>query len=201
MRRLFRPLVAIAVVTPLAASCASILGIEKADLETASTSDAGGSLCDEYCSKALANCSGQFELYPTRDFCLAVCAALPEGKRTDTSGNTVGCRLHFAESAAVVEKPVNCSAAGPGGNGVCGDNCESWCTLESQICPSIYASTADCLAACNTFPVLGSYNDTLPTQTGNSFECRLYHVTAAAGIDPVLHCPHTDINNTKTPCK
>jgi len=202
---------AIAVVfVPLAVSCASILGIDKAELQTTSSTDAGDAdgatshpkaLCADYCAKALANCNGQFELYPSLPFCLAVCAALPPGERTDVSGDTVGCRLHFAESAGQIEKQFNCSAAGPGGNGVCGDNCDSWCTLEAKVCPSIYASTDDCLAACQTFPVIGNYNDNLPTQTGNSFECRLYHVTAAAGIDPMFHCPHTDIKNLQTPCK
>ncbi len=208
MGPLRRALIASAVVAPLAMSCASILGIDEAHLDTG-TQDDGGSggtnrpkaLCADYCAKALTNCKGELELYPNLEFCLAVCQALPPGERTDTSGNTVGCRLHFAQSAASVEKELNCSAAGPGGNGICGDNCESWCTLEASVCPSIYASTEDCLAACQTFPSLGSYNDTIPTQTGNSFECRLYHVTAAAGIDAMLHCPHTDINNAKTPCR
>ncbi len=209
MGLLRRVSIAAAVVAPLSMSCSSILGIDEAHLDTQSN-DGGGSgggtgrpkaLCADYCTRALTNCKGDLELYPNLEFCLAVCAALPPGERTDTSGNTVGCRLHFAQSAASIEKELNCSAAGPGGNGICGDNCESWCTLEANVCPSIYASTDDCMAACQTFPVLGSYNDTIPTQSGNSFECRLYHVTAAAGIDAMLHCPHTDINNAKTPCR
>ncbi|HEX3594142.1 MAG TPA: hypothetical protein VHU80_03545 [Polyangiaceae bacterium] len=207
----WRQAVSAMVVVPLAVSCASILGIEKAEQEPAKSEDAGGgaggdsadhpsALCADYCAKAIANCTGDFELYPSLSFCLAVCKALPPGTRTDITGNTVGCRLHLAESAAAIEKSFNCSAAGPGGNGVCGDNCDSWCTIEAAICPTIYASNDDCLTACRTFPVLGTYNDTLPTQSGNSFECRLYHVTAAAGIDPNFHCPHTDIDLKNGPC-
>src|SRR5262249_6663620 len=149
-----RVLVAMAVVAPLSTSCASILNIDQAELDTKNESDAGSStdrpkaLCADYCARALTNCKGELELYPSIEFCLAVCAALPPGERSDTSGNTVGCRLHYAQSAANVEKELNCSAAGPGGNGICGDNCESWCTLEANVCPSIYASTDDCMAAC-----------------------------------------------------
>ena len=149
---------------PLAASCAGILGIDKATLEANEPGDDGGSggsggdtsrprtLCEDYCAAALKNCTGDFELYPDLKFCLAVCAAVPEGARTDLLGNTVGCRLHFAESAATVEKQFNCSAAGPGGNGVCGDNCDSFCAIDATICPGIYATKQDCEDACAMFP-------------------------------------------------
>src|SRR5262249_14896579 len=134
-------------------------------------------LCPEYCQAALKNCSGaEFELYPDLPYCLAVCAALPQGTRADLTGNTVGCRLHFAQLAARGETGVTCKIAGPGGDGVCGENCESWCTLDHNLCPDIYATQQDCLDACHTFPVTGKYNDQPATQSGNTFECRLYHV-------------------------
>jgi hypothetical protein len=196
---------------PLLAACAGILGIDKAELADDKTDSGGGgsggdtshpkTLCADYCATAMKNCNGDFELYPDLKFCLAVCAAVPEGARTDLAGNSVGCRLHFAQSAALIEKGTSCTVAGPGGNGVCGDNCDSFCALEAAVCPEIYASKQDCETACATFPVKGTYTDLADNQVGNSFECRLYHVTAAAGIDRDFHCPHTDINNKMTPCK
>ncbi len=124
---------------------------------------------------------------------------MPPGQRSDRAGNTVGCRLHFAESAAVIEKEFNCSAAGPGGNGVCGENCDGFCAIDHAVCPEIYATADLCQTACATFPATGtSYNDSI--QTGNTVECRLYHVTAAAGIDAPSHCPHTDVGRPGPPC-
>jgi hypothetical protein len=192
---------------PIALSCASILGIEEAEVIKPDTAgDDGGDtttpkgLCPQFCLAALANCKGQFELYPELPYCLAVCEALPLGTRADTEGNTVGCRLHFAEAAKLGETGLNCNAAGPGGNGLCGENCESWCTLEHNLCPAVYATQQDCLDACATFPVTGKYNDQTETQSGNKFECRLYHVTAAAGLSAKTHCPHTDIKIPGPPC-
>jgi hypothetical protein len=197
---------------PVAISCSSVLGIEEAHLKTKGPDtpedDGGGGgggdiakvkpLCAAYCAAALSNCMGSLELYPNLKFCLAVCNAMPLGLRTDTAGDSVGCRLHFAESAATVEKQFNCSAAGPGGNGVCGTNCEGFCSIDQTICPGIYVDRAACLLACKTFPVLGDYNDSI--QSGNSVECRLYHSNAAAAIDREQHCPHTDIKHVGGPC-
>lgn len=198
-------------------ACSSVLGIQEAHLKK-TTDDAGGTggsasmdaggpaaeiarkkpLCAAYCAAAMANCKGPQELYPDVKFCLAVCDALPLGNRGDTSGNTVGCRLHFAESAAAIEKQFNCSAAGPGGNDVCGPNCEGFCSIVEDICPEIYADKLACLAGCRTFPPLGDYNDSI--MSGNSLECRIYHSTAAAGIDRDQHCPHTDVKRVGSPC-
>jgi hypothetical protein len=199
-----------ALALPIALSCASILGIEEAQLKPDTTGDDAGvgttahpnALCDQYCAAVMKNCTGpELEQYPSVPYCLAVCPAMPQGTRADTRGNTVGCRLRFAEAAGLGERTLSCGAAGPGGNGLCGENCESWCTLEHNICPDVYATDQDCLDACKTFPVEGKYNDSDPIQSGNKFECRLYHVTAAAGFNnPGLHCPHTDITIVKPPC-
>lgn len=205
MASLRRILVA-GIALPAALSCASILGIEQAELKPdTSGGDAGGepgpskSLCVQYCAAAMANCTGENRLYPKIEYCLPVCDAMPAGMRGDRSGNTVGCRLLHAQAAGLGETALNCNAAGPGGDGICGENCESWCALDRKLCPDVYATDQDCADACATFPVLGNYNDSI--QSGNSFECRLYHVTAVAGLnDPDTHCPHTDITIHKPPC-
>jgi hypothetical protein len=202
-------------VVPIA--CSSVLGIEEAHLKKTAVGGAGGGtskddagdilnndvarrkpLCGLYCAAAMANCKGPQALYPDPKFCLAVCDALPLGNPMDKSGNTVGCRLHFAESAAAIEKQFNCSAAGPGGNDVCGSNCEGFCSIVGTICPTVYADKPACMIGCKSWPELGNYSDSIVS--GNSVECRVYHSTAAAGIDPDQHCPHTDVKRVGMPC-
>ena len=51
------------------------------------------------------------------------------------------------------------------------------------------------MTACAAFPTTPAYN--AGVTGGDSFACRLYHLTAASG-DPVTHCPH--IKPTGGPC-
>lgn len=221
MARIHRVLMA-ALAMPLAVSCAAVLGIDKAELEGAggspgtgggAGSDAaagGGSdsgdgtlgLCGEYCRTVRKNCTGALEVYPSLAQCLGACKALPAGNPGDTSGNTVECRLHYAQSASMPgEQDVTCAAAGPAGNGTCGDNCESFCTIALAACigtSAPYKTMAGCLAACRPLHDDGVYTDSLTVQKENSQQCRVYHATAAT-FDPVLHCPHTNIAAGK-PC-
>jgi hypothetical protein len=218
---------------PLSASCATVLGIEKAELEASggasgsggSSSDAGATggssgatggssgatdagevvpagLCGEYCRTVRKNCTGALEVYPSLAQCLGACKALPQGKSGDTSGNTVECRRHYAESASMPgERDVTCAAASPAGNGVCGDNCEAFCMIALDACTGItapYKTLAGCMAACKPLHDDGVYTDSATVQKENSQQCRVYHATAAT-FDPVLHCPHTNIALGK-PC-
>jgi hypothetical protein len=187
-------------------ACASILGIDQAqhdaqlDRASGGTSGSGGgangsggkagpkTLCGEYCDTVMANCTGDTPVYRSRPVCDAVCLALPKGAPGDTSGNTVECRLHFAQLAGTVgETTLNCPAAGPGGDGFCGENCEGFCTIAGVACPSSPVVGAPCPGVCGKLPDPGGYPSN--TETGNSVECRLYHVSAAT-IDPLTHCKH-----------
>jgi hypothetical protein len=155
------------------------------------TDGGGKSLCDNYCDTVSANCSGNFEQYVSKAVCMKVCARLDPGQPGDDSGNTVNCRLHFAESAGLAgEQQTNCSAAGPGGNGVCGTNCEGLCRIALDTCKAgnlIFRSISECAAACTKLQDLGHYDDSI--QDGPEVQCRLYHVSAAQ-IDPIFHCKH-----------
>ncbi len=185
----------------LLASCANIVGIQDAALDESGSGGAGAQgsggaggaddphalLCARYCSEVMKNCSGDVQVYESLPVCLKVCQALPSGKNGERSGNSVNCRLSHAEQAGVLvgEKASECPAAGPGGNGVCGENCEGFCTLMAAICPANLS--VECGATCPSIEDLGGYTS-LQT-SGKTLQCRLYHVSAAT-IDAVFHCPH-----------
>lgn len=211
-----------------ASACRQALGIEDAEVDPslshaskgggattdltagaapggASSDGAGGAadtfdICEHYCTAVTQNCRGAFAVYTSLDSCLHVCAALPEGMPGDRTGNSVQCRLHAAE-VATDEVPHYCPIAGPGGNGVCGSNCESLCQLRDRLCASYKTGdTAACLQACAKLPDLGTYSTDLSAKQygGPHVQCRLYHLSAAAADDAELHCTHVD---GAMPCK
>jgi hypothetical protein len=89
---------------------------------------------------------------------------------------------------------THCPHAGPAGDGVCGGNCESFCSLAATTCPAVYQQFApDCMTACGGFSMTPA-RYTTTTVTGNTFPCRMYHLTLAT-IDPVTHCPHIAVSS------
>jgi hypothetical protein len=150
--------------------------------------------CEQYCDVVAASCQGVFAVYTSRETCLAVCAALPEGEPDDDRGNSVECRLRAARYARD-EAAHYCPIAGPGGNGHCGSNCEGLCRLRAGICAE-FATTdeAACVADCKALPDLGDYStDTSRAMySGSHVQCRLYHVSAAPVTDTEQHCRHGD---------
>jgi hypothetical protein len=208
-------------VAPGFVGCASVLGIETAThdpkLDTAGASNGGsgnggagvdsggGPICDRYCDTVQANCTGDNEQYVSKAVCMKICARLDPGQPGDDVGNTVNCRLHYAESAVTAGEPAsNCSSAGPGGanvdsTSVCGSYCEGLCRIALDTCKGaelVFSSVSECVSGCSNIPDIGNYADSI--QSGNSVQCRLYHVSAAQ-IDPVLHCPH--VGGLVGPCK
>ncbi len=151
-----------------------------------------GTLCDRYCQAMAANCVETDQQYVSPEACLAVCERLDPGEPGD-SGSTVECRLARAELAARTGEPWDyCPAAGPGGAGICGSDCEGFCAVMTATCEQL-GSLEACMGACAMVPDLSrpptnaTYNTT--QQSGNSLQCRLFHVTAAS-LDPVGHCVH-----------
>jgi hypothetical protein len=149
-------------------------------------------LCERYCNTVAAACTGENEQYASIGGCLNVCALLEAGEE-GTIGNTVECRLARAELAQATGEPASyCFSAGPGGAGVCGSNCEGFCAIMAQTC-TLMGAFEDCLPLCAQVPDLSgppsgtTYNTSL--QSGDSVQCRLYHVTAAT-LDSVTHCSH-----------
>jgi hypothetical protein len=150
--------------------------------------------CADLCAQVTATCAGAAAPFASEPACLAYCetfAALPPGSFQDTSGPTIGCRLHAAQVASY--DPSACAAAGATGDGVCGSLCQNYCQLSEQICseqPSAYPTSDDCQIACSLMPTDGAPD----TYDGDSVQCRINHLVAAAADPPasqVTHCPHT----------
>jgi hypothetical protein len=152
----------------------------------------GASLCEVYCTAVMTSCTGDFAQYPSAAACLGICGTLPPGAERSGPGNTVRCRLLQASQAAETREPaVHCPAAGPGGGGVCGVNCQGYCAAFLGVCEerffSLFDGEPECLAACAKLPNTPDFSTNV--QSGNSVGCRLYHTTAAA-VAPDVHCSH-----------
>ncbi|MEZ4402911.1 MAG: hypothetical protein R3B06_23015 [Kofleriaceae bacterium] len=145
--------------------------------------------CEDYCALVQVHCTAALSQYPDQSTCMRTCEAMPLGDPAQPTGNTVACRT-FQAAAAELTGATTCTAAGPGGGEQCGTQCESFCQLADEICTGdfqAFASTDECLAACRTFPADPPFDS--GDVAGDSFECRLYHLTAAA-TDPAIHCAH-----------
>jgi len=188
-------------------SCNLILGLEDAELAPGVDAGAGGSaapgttglageeltLCQRFCKTVIEACGtspdpGTLAVYDSQFVCELQCEAFEVGTPGDSSGNSVHCRLTHAELARDFpgERRSECPAAGPGGDGVCGENCEGYCSVMLAECAD-YDSRETCLAACRDVPDLGGFD--ISIVEGDSLQCRLYHLNAAA-VSPANHCPH-----------
>lgn len=148
---LARKLASLALLLSPLAGCAGILDIQDATHDPLLDPGGGETLCEKYCAAVQRNCTAAFEQYISTEVCLDVCSHLPPGTEADDATNTAGCRLHYANSAGTVgEKDINCPAAGPGGNGICGTNCEGLCAIAFPTCERLntFISLADCQGAC-----------------------------------------------------
>jgi hypothetical protein len=195
------------------AGCGDVLGIEDATCNPSlpacqNGSLTGGDLCQEYCSTVMQNCTGAFQVYVGRETCLSVCKLLPEGQAGDEKVNSVQCRLGQAKLAGEIPEPaIHCSAAGPGGNNLCGDNCESICTITQGACTGEhqqFQSVADCAENCSGVPTAkaadgNEYYDVVAKEmsSGNSRQCRLWHASVATQ-SPDPHCTHA---GGASPCR
>jgi hypothetical protein len=188
-----------------AMACADVLGIDDARMDpalNAATSLESGSdaadgpaptLCEEYCETVIRACSDNesdsFDVYDSPFTCERQCLLLTPGAERDQSGNTVHCRLFHARVAELSrgERLTECPAAGPGGDGVCGANCEGYCTLMLATCSGLFETLDACRASCALVPDVGGYD--ISQTSGDSLQCRLYHLGAAL-VSPEHHCPH-----------
>jgi hypothetical protein len=189
--------------------CRNILGIEEREFD-ATLADGGSDgatepelTCDSYCDLIQGACQAGNSQYSSRDSCMGFCSTLPPGTLDDQSGNTLGCRINAIDSAKAMIEISDCAAGGPGGNGVCGSNCDAYCHSILTVCPGDFDSSEDCMTACTPLIECGPYYvDTSSTPDDPSIQCRLYHISAAAtGIlnppaggglasSQVKHCPH-----------
>ena len=194
----------------IAMACAQIAGIEDREFEGDAAARERQATCQEYCNTVADACPypGQPTLhskdYTSEEICLATCNLLPTGSVDEPAStqNSVRCRLNAAlqaKNASDAEKDDFCQAAGPGGNGDCGSNCESYCLLVEQACDGINAVVPDCENKCRAF------GDSKRFEVGNAMEqadhsgdtvqCRLVHASSAA-VDPEGHCGHADFHSS-----
>jgi hypothetical protein len=184
--------------------------------------------CPAYCTEIQTNCTEANAQYPDMAHCAATCASFAVGTSTvtDTSGNTLGCRIYHGGAPSMTAAATHCVHAGPGGDLITatppafcsgGDICASFCTLEIKACGSLdaplpgnpkdatgnplfqYQNMANCMTACAAFDKTHVYST---AAAGNSLACRLYHATnAAIAVTPngEMHCSHTAANPTG-PC-
>lgn len=182
VRSLLAVSIALAAVPALAPlGCRNALGIQELGSDQLT--------CDAYCDAVQTACGSNLPQYESRTACLALCRTFPVGTVDDTSGNTLGCRLRVANLISSTGEG-DCAAAGPGGAGQCGADCDSFCASAAIVCPTDFASEDDCKQQCQAIPSCGPYH-VVANQTPDvySVQCRLFHVTSAA-LDPTTHCPH-----------
>src|SRR5262245_45899077 len=58
-----------------------------------------GQDCSVYCQSMQAACVEDNAIYADEGQCVDVCENFPRGEPTDTSGNTLGCRLYYVRFA------------------------------------------------------------------------------------------------------
>ncbi len=165
----------------------STAGETDEDAETSGGEDPAAA-CADYCSLVTDHCADDLAQYSGSALCESTCLNIPPGADGDELGNTVACRTFHAVLAA--EGPdVHCAHAGPAGDGTCGADCESFCSIAASTCGDLspFASSEVCVSACEAFPTEPAYFAGVPD--GDSFACRLRHLTLAS-LQPEIHCAH-----------
>jgi hypothetical protein len=124
--------------------------------------------------------------------------------------DTLNCRIWHVNAArgGPSEAHVHCPHAGPLGGTICGsDPCIDFCTMDLAFCTgdaAAYTSMNDCLNACRPdagpdggypgFPYNVNHMDPEVVDlaaTGNTLNCRMYHLENYLNTDNDVHCSHT----------
>merc|ERR1719469_1318826 len=84
--------------------------------------------------------------------------------------------------------------------GIGGGDCNIFCEDFLSVCsssPYVFSDTAECLDACAQYPTSGQWRD----HTGNTFQCRWYHLHPDSDHDSLVHCHHASKESTTTTCQ
>jgi hypothetical protein len=116
------------------------------------------------------------------------------------TGNTLACRRYHVQAARdTMDTATHCPHALMGGTtNPCSTDCEFYCAMGMQICPSEFNS-ATCMSDCAAkVPVAMNYTIT----TNKDVVCRIYHLSVASqsAANANMHCPHTSIMSTPDTC-
>lgn len=193
----------------LALGCAQVFGIDEA-CEAGTEGCTALEPCHEYCQRISDKCAATPQYEDARLECESLCPYFDRSTDGSALGNTLECRLERARSTG--GELSDCPAAGRGGNGACGSNCDAYCSLMRNVCPVRYdefdttASNDDegvCLATCaaladpdaeydpRPFGELARLDGDQPT-----LHCRFWHLGTAAielqqdGFSSTIHCDH-----------
>lgn len=161
--------------------------------DAASASDGGlegpRPSCEKYCDRIEANCDGPRAQYGSKEECLAICTAFPEGKTGETDTDSLACRQYYASTPAETDPESYCLAAGPFGGGTCGDRCTAFCNLALSVCATDggalpYASMPACVTACAAFGYLDAATDgggegPFGPNSGDTLNCRMHELRDA----------------------
>jgi hypothetical protein len=213
---------AFAALVAVAAGCNAVLGIDQASYDKnvgadsgglseagGGTPDAGGDAgtpCDQYCTAIMTNCTGQNLEYIDYGTCVAMCKHFEPGLPSDTAQDSLSCRTYHANAAAG-DPNFHCRHAGPLGGGVCGtDLCAPYCALDFALCQELTpydGGESGCHTACTaaSFNYLTVDAGDLEFPSGDTFNCRLYHLESAYAPNNdqarTTHCPHTAVVSAK----
>jgi hypothetical protein len=165
-------------------------------------------VCSTYCATIMKNCTGANQQYIDLAGCMRICRYIPVGMPTDSSVETVGCKLNIARAANGDATTVrtNCLKAGPVSYDSCGDDCSLYCTAALDVCkppgytgPALYKSHDDCMTICAQFNRAvdfnapgtfgASYMPGATPETHDTFECRAYYLYSdVLGANMVAAC-------------
>jgi hypothetical protein len=128
----------------------------------------------DFCASYQATCVDASLATPYTD-CEAEAEAFEVGDQSDTTGNTLGCRIYHMD------------AAQPLANIDIGLDVDLFCTTYDETCavPSLGTAYTDCAAEAAAFEV-GNEDEF----SGNTLACRSYHLEVAFQQEPEVHCPH-----------
>jgi len=161
----------------------------------------GASQCESYCMSIMMQCNTTATMqYSSMAQCMAMCPGIPAGtfQPTDVSGDTLACRFYHGGNAALAQASMDttgqlahCTHAGAFGNGVCGSIQDGLCQIQTTVCTGSnqqYSSYSDCMTQTGSIATTGNLGDT----SGNTIQCRAYHLSAAATstANAAVHCPH-----------
>lgn len=170
--------------------------------------------CTDYCRLVGSRCTGNQAVYEEdparpRGACMASCALMAPGDELNGDrGNTLRCRLETLRRADF-EAPSLCAGMGPGGNGICGTDCEAYCDLRPAVCGQVQpdepenSSRETCLRACQGLADESTFNPDEDLDE-DTLQCRMIHLAEAA-ISPSLaeeHCWHSQLvlRSFDSPC-
>jgi len=153
--------------------------------------DVCGNLNENYCSIVTKACTGRNAAFPGYKECVASTEFFASGAEADINSNSLYCRAYHAAAAGqwMDSSDYFCRAAGFYGGDTCGSYCDVYCNTIEKVCTGThrqYEGKEQCMLACNQFDNSSPWGST----SGDSLQCRLYHLRVASYDSPTIHCPH-----------